>query len=196
MAKVLEGPGMALLKKWGMAVPNHVVVGSFDQFEALVSSHPPQAEWLGKSRLVIKAHEAIGSRMKQGLVKVNLNLKETQKAVREMLGKVVGSGVTVSQVIVSEMIEHTKEYYIAVKSTREGADLLLAGIGGIEIESHWDRVKHLTVQVGEAPNRSNSRSLPRLPVFPKNSSLPFPNLRPSSTSVLIRRTASILRSTP
>ena len=26
MAKVLEGPGMDLMKKWGMAVPNHVVL--------------------------------------------------------------------------------------------------------------------------------------------------------------------------
>lgn len=167
MAKVLEGPGMALLKKWGMAVPNYLIVSSSDEFEALASSHPPQAEWLGKSRLVVKAHEAIGSRMKQGLVKVDLNLSETQKAVREMLGKVVSSGMTVSHVIVCEMIEHTKEYYIAVKSTREGADLLLAGIGGIEIESHWDRVKHLTVAVGETPTPGQLTELAEAAGFSK-----------------------------
>ena len=33
MAKVLEGPGMGLLKKWGMSVPNYVVVTSTEQFE-------------------------------------------------------------------------------------------------------------------------------------------------------------------
>lgn len=161
MAKVLEGPGMALLEKWGIAVPNYVVVGSFDQFAALASSQ----EWLGKSRLVIKAHEAIGSRMKRGLVKVDLNLKETQKAVREMLGIVVGNRMTVSQVIVCEMIEHTKEYYIAVKSTREGADLLLASIGGIEIESRWDRVKRLAVEVGEAPTSGQLTELAKAAGF-------------------------------
>ena len=26
MAKVLEGPGMGLMKKWGITVPNYVVV--------------------------------------------------------------------------------------------------------------------------------------------------------------------------
>jgi ATP-citrate lyase beta-subunit len=147
MAKVLEGPGMGLLKKWGMAVPNYVVVSSSDQFEKAAVSQ----EWLDKSRLVVKAHEAIGSRMKQGLVQVNLDLAGAKKAVREMLGRKLAGGMTVSQVIVSEMIEHTKEYYIAVKSTREGAEMLLAGVGGIEIESQWDRVKRLSVEVGEAP---------------------------------------------
>src|SRR5207253_4745009 len=40
-------------------------------------------------------------------------------AAKEMLGRQVGS-ITVSQVIVSEMVPHKEEYYAAVKSTREG----------------------------------------------------------------------------
>ncbi len=40
-----------------------------------------------------------------------------------MIGRQVGS-ITVSQVIVSEMIPHKEEYYCAVKSTREGTAYL------------------------------------------------------------------------
>jgi ATP-citrate lyase beta-subunit len=146
MAKVLEGPGMGLMKKWGINVPQYVVVTSAEEFDKLAEA----SGWLKKARLVAKAHEALGSRFKLGLVKVGLDLAGAKIAVREMLGRQVGS-ITVSQVIVSEMVPHKDEYYVAVKSTREGADILVANCGGIEVESNWDRVKRLPVEVGEKP---------------------------------------------
>jgi len=147
MAKVLEGPGMGLMKKWGIPVPNHVVVTSVEKLTTLADAN----NWLKESKLVVKAHEALGSRFKLGLVKVGLDLKGAQAAAKEMLGRQVGS-ITVSQVIVSEMVPHKEEYYAAVKSTREGAEILLASCGGIEVESNWDRVKKLAVEVGDTPS--------------------------------------------
>ena len=148
MAKVLEGPGMGLMKKWGVVVPNYVVVSSADEFDKLTQAN----DWLQKGKLVAKAHEALGSRFKLGLVKVGLDLAGAKAVVREMLGRQVGS-ITVSQVIVSEMVPHKEEYYAAVKSTREGADVLIANCGGIEVESNWDRVKRLPVEVGGTPSK-------------------------------------------
>ena len=148
MAKVLEGPGMGLMKKWGITVPNYVVVSTADEFDKLAQTN----DWLQKGKLVAKAHEALGSRFKLGLVKVGLDLAGAKAAVREMLGRQVGS-ITVSQVIVSEMVSHKEEFYAAVKSTREGADVLLANCGGIEVESNWDRVKRLPVDVGATPTK-------------------------------------------
>ena len=148
MAKVLEGPGMGLMKKWGIVVPNYVVVSSADEFDKLAQTN----DWLQKGKLVAKAHEALGSRFKLGLVKVGLDLAAAKTAVREMLGRQVGS-ITVSQVIVSEMVPHKEEYYAAIKSTREGADVLLANCGGIEVESNWERVKRLPVDVGGTPSK-------------------------------------------
>lgn len=147
MAKVLEGPGMGLMKKWGINVPNYVVVGSAEELTKLGQAN----DWLNRSKLVVKAHEALGSRFKLGLVKVDLNLKGAEAATKEMIGRQIGS-ITVSQVIVSEMIAHKDEYYCAVKSTRDGADVLVANCGGIEVESNWDRVKRLSLEVGQAPS--------------------------------------------
>jgi ATP-citrate lyase beta-subunit len=65
-----------------------------------------------------------------------------------MIGRHVGS-ITVAQVIVSEMIPHKEEYYCAVKSTREGTDILVANCGGIEVESNWGRVKRLSLEIGQ-----------------------------------------------
>jgi ATP-citrate lyase beta-subunit len=147
MAKVLEGPGMGLMKKWGILVPDHAVVTSVEELKKLAEAN----EWLKTSKLVVKAHEAMGSRFKLGLVKVGLDLKGAQAAAKEMLGRQVGS-ITVSQVIVSEMVPHKDEYYAAVKSTRDGAEVLVANCGGIEVESNWDRVKKLGLEVGDTPS--------------------------------------------
>jgi len=147
MAKVLEGPGMGLMKKWGILVPNNVVVTSIEELTKLGEVN----EWLKQAKLVVKAHEALGSRFKLGLVKVGLDFNGAVAAAKEMLGRQVGS-ITVSQVIISEMIAHKEEYYVAVKSTREGTDVLVANCGGIEVESNWDRVKKLPVEVGAKPS--------------------------------------------
>ena len=146
MAKVLEGPGMGLLGKWGLQTPNYVVVSSSDEFEQLVLAK----DWLQKSKLVAKAHEALGSRFKLGLVKVGLDLAGAKAAVKEMLGKQVES-VTIREVIVSEAIDHSDEYYAAVKSVREGVEVMVADCGGIEVEANWDKVKRILVDIGEAP---------------------------------------------
>jgi ATP-citrate lyase beta-subunit len=154
MAKVLEGPGMGLMKKWGINVPNYVVVTSVEELTKLGQAN----NWLKQSKLVVKAHEALGSRFKLGLVKVDLDLKGAESAAKEMLGRQVGS-ITVSQVIVSEMIPHNEEYYCAVKSTREGADVLVANCGGIEVESNWDRVKRFSLEVGQTPSSQQLEQL-------------------------------------
>ncbi len=146
MAKVLEGPGMGLLRKWGIATPNYVMVTSHGKFEELSKVH----DWLQKSKLVVKAHEALGSRFKLGLVKVGLDLAAAKSAVKEMLGKQLES-VTIREVIVSEAIDHKEEYYASVKSTREGVDVMVTTYGGIEVEANWEKVKTLAVEIGESP---------------------------------------------
>ena len=147
MAKVLEGPAMELFNKWGIRTPRHVVISTTDQIESLVQTN----QWMRESKLVVKAHEAIGSRMKLGLVRVNLDVNQALAASKEILGKEI-QGLVISQVIIAEMLEHKEEYYLAVKSTREGAEILMAKFGGIEVESNWDKVRRVFVEVGEKPS--------------------------------------------
>ena len=154
MAKVLEGPGMGLLRKWGISTPNYVVVSSNEEFEELSKVN----HWLQKSKLVVKAHEALGSRFKLGLVKVGLDLAGSKAAVKEMLGKQVES-VTIREVIVSEAIDHKEEYYASVKSTREGVDVMVTTYGGVEVEANWEKVKKLAVEIGESPTDAQLATL-------------------------------------
>lgn len=145
---------MGLLSKWGMAVPHYVVITDAAQLDSLAQANP----WLRECKLVVKAHEAIGGRMKLGLVKVGLDLAAARNAAGEMIGKVV-SEVSISQVIISEMVEHDAEYYVAVKSTRSGAELLLASMGGIEVEANWEKVQKLEIPLDSDPDLTQVETL-------------------------------------
>ncbi|MDR4475427.1 MAG: ATP citrate lyase citrate-binding domain-containing protein [Nitrospira sp.] len=145
---------MGLMKKWGIHVPNYAVVTSADELTKLGQAN----DWMKTSKLVAKAHEALGSRFKLGLVKVGLDLQGAIAATKEMIGRQVGS-ITVSQVIVSEMVPHKEEYYCAVKSTREGSEILVANCGGIEVESNWERIKRLCLDVGQQPTSDGLEKL-------------------------------------
>lgn len=144
MAKLLEGPAMGLFQKWGINVPRHVVITDPAQLDTLAAANP----WMKKEKLVAKAHEALGGRFKLGLVKINLDLDGAKAAAKEILSRDV-NGMKMTQVIVAEMIDHDEEYYICVKSVREGAEILMAKFGGIEVESNWDKVQRNFVEVGE-----------------------------------------------
>ncbi|MCS6988617.1 MAG: acetate--CoA ligase family protein [Chloroherpetonaceae bacterium] len=148
MAKILESPAMKLLEKWGIPVPAHLVVSDAEQLASLAHAN----KWLATSKLVVKAHEAIGGRFKLGLVKLNLDLDGAKRAAKEMLGRHV-QGLRVSQVVVAEMLEHDEEYYLSINSTRDGAEILLSKHGGIDVEAHWDKVRRMAVMIDDLPEK-------------------------------------------
>ncbi|MBM3422965.1 MAG: acetate--CoA ligase family protein [Chlorobi bacterium] len=147
MAKILEGPAMKLFNKWGIPVPNYVVIMDPNRLEQLGEAN----KWLRESKLVVKAHEAIGGRFKLGLVKLGLNLEEAVAASREMIGREIGTAV-IRQVIVAEMLDHDEEYYVCINGNRDGAEVLLSNKGGIDIEDNWDSVRRLFIPIDENPS--------------------------------------------
>jgi ATP-citrate lyase beta-subunit len=147
MAKILEGPAMKLFNKWGIPVPNYVVIMDPDRLAQLGEAN----KWLRESKLVVKAHEAIGGRFKLGLVKIGLNLDEAIAASREMIGAKIGTS-EVRQVIVAEQLEHDEEYYVSIIGNKDGAELLLSRKGGVNIEDNWNTVRRMQIPLDENPS--------------------------------------------
>ncbi len=147
MAKILEGPAMKLFNKWGIPVPNYVVIMDPNRLSQLGEAN----KWLRESKLVVKAHEAIGGRWKLGLVKIGLNLDEAIAASKEMIGTKIGTA-EVRQVIVAEQLEHDEEYYFSIIGNKDGSELLLSRKGGVDIEDNWDTVKRLFIPLDESPS--------------------------------------------
>ncbi len=147
MAKILEGPAMKLFNKWGIPVPNYVVIMDPNRLSQLGEAN----KWLRESKLVVKAHEAIGGRYKLGLVKIGLNLEEAIEASREMIGTKIGTA-EVRQVIIAEMLEHDAEFYFSIIGNKDGAELLLSNKGGVDIEENWDTVRRMFIPLDETPS--------------------------------------------
>ncbi len=147
MAKILEGPAMKLFNKWGIPVPNYVVIMDPSRLEQLGEAN----KWLRESKLVVKAHEAIGGRFKLGLVKIGLNLDEAIAASREMIGTKIGTA-EVRQVIVAEMLDHDAEFYVSIIGNKDGSELLLSTKGGVDIEDNWHTVRRLQIGIDENPS--------------------------------------------
>jgi len=147
MAKILEGPAMKLFNKWGIPVPNYVVIMDPDRLAQLGEAN----KWLRESKLVVKAHEAIGGRFKLGLVKIGLNLEEAIAASREMIGAKIGTA-EVRQVIVAEMLEHDAEFYVSIIGNKDGAELLISKHGGVDIEDNWNSVRRIQIPLDENPS--------------------------------------------
>ncbi|ANT64895.1 MULTISPECIES: ATP citrate lyase citrate-binding domain-containing protein [Prosthecochloris] len=163
MAKILEGSAMKFFNKWGIPVPNYVVVMDPNRLAQLGEAN----KWLRESKLVVKAHEAIGGRFKLGLVKIGLNLEEAVEAAREMIGKKVGTA-EIRQVIVAEMLDHDAEYYISMAGNPDGAELLLSAKGGVDIEDNWDTVKRIPIGIDETPSIEELTKLAKSAGFDDN----------------------------
>ena len=88
---------------------------------------------------------------KLGLVKVGLDLAGCQIRCEGHARKDRWNPITIREVIVSEAIDHKAEYYASVKSTRDGVDVMVTTYGGVEVESNWEKVKKLAVEIGESP---------------------------------------------
>ena len=149
MGKVVEGHSMGLMAKWGIAIPRYAVADSVEQFDTLISENP----WMDGTRLVVKAHEAIGGRGLRGLVKMCSDLKCTRKGVEDILSY-DQDGITINQVIIEENVRHNrkKEYYASIISCRDGVELLLSPLGGVHVESQWNRVQRLLIPTGTRPD--------------------------------------------
>ena len=113
---------------------------------------PKKFKWLDKEKLVVKPDQLFGKRGKHGLIKANVNFNEAKKWIKEHMkkdakvGKVTG---ILTHFIIEPFVEHKEEYYIAIKSNREGDTIYFSNHGGVDIESVWETVSEIQVNVDQ-----------------------------------------------
>ncbi|WP_426447125.1 ADP-forming succinate--CoA ligase subunit beta [Paenibacillus sp. S-38] len=130
-----EYQGKAVLKQYGVAVPEGKVAFSVD--EAVEA-----AKALGTPVVVVKAQIHAGGRGKAGGVKVAKNLDEVRTYASEILGKVLVThqtgpeGKEVKRLLIEQGCDIKKEYYIGLVVDRgTGRVVMMASEeGGTEIE--------------------------------------------------------------
>jgi succinyl-CoA synthetase beta subunit len=129
-----EYQGKALLKKYGVAVPNGSVAFTVDEAVAI-------AESLG-GRGVVKAQIHAGGRGKAGGVKVAKTLDEVRTYAEQILGMTLVThqtgpeGKVVKRLLVEELSDIKKEYYVGLVVDRatQRVVMMASEEGGTEIE--------------------------------------------------------------
>jgi ATP-citrate lyase beta-subunit len=135
-----------------------------------------QAEnpWLGREKLVVKPDQLIGKRGKHGLILLNTDFPAVKKWVQERMGKPVTIGpVTglLDHFIIEPFLPQSKEYYLAIKSDREGDTIYFSPSGGVDIEENWEKV--VSIQVPVATSVEDADVAGKLPAALSNQEKAF-----------------------
>jgi ATP-citrate lyase beta-subunit len=140
--KLRESDSFGLLDKYGILHPQIYAVGE---------------RLLGRRlhRVVVKANLATGGKEKAGLVRVCF-VDEVPQTSREISEKMREMGMN-GGVIVEEFIEHSDEYFVALKAVREGVEVYYSSLGGVEIESNWEKVEKVLVTTDSLEKKSSCK---------------------------------------
>jgi ATP-citrate lyase beta-subunit len=93
---------------------------------------PKKHKWLKTEKLVVKPDQLFGKRGKHGLIKANASF--------------------------TEFVPHKGEFYVAIKSNREGDMIYFSNHGGVDIESVWKTVSEIQIGVDQDINKVNIES--------------------------------------
>ncbi len=131
--KLHEYQSKDLLSQFGVPVPGGSVTSSPEEARAI-------AESLG-GKSVVKAQVLMGGRGKAGGVRLLESPQEAADFTRELIGKKLvsiqnPSGMIVEKVLVAEIVDIAKEFYVAVLLDRDNQrhTVMLSAKGGMDIE--------------------------------------------------------------
>ncbi len=125
---------------------------------------PQQQPWLVQGRIVVKPDQLFGKRGKHGLVKVADSFGEARQWIEERMSTEATVGKVTDKLthfLIEPYVPHEGEYYVAIKSNREGDTIYFSNHGGVDIEEVWDTVAEIHVGVMEDVDAVDVRS--RLP---------------------------------
>jgi len=125
-----------------------VLVTPETDLSMLEREHP----WLSQGKLVVKPDQLFGKRGKHGLVKVAASFDEAAQWIKERMGVETTVGKVTDKLtnfLIEPFVPHEGEYYIAIKSNRDGDTLYFSNHGGVDIEEVWETVAEIQVGVME-----------------------------------------------
>src|SRR5712675_102727 len=136
--KIHEYQGKAILKKYGVAVPQGEMASSADEAQAIAKNLLAG----GSGGAVVKAQIHAGGRGKGGGVKIAKSAEEAGELARKMLGMTLVThqtgpeGRVVRRLLIEETLPIERELYLGIVIDREEAKpvFMASAAGGMEIE--------------------------------------------------------------
>ena len=119
---------------------------------------PKKFKWLTKEKLVVKPDQLFGKRGKHGLIKADASFTEAKKWIKERMNKETKVGKVTDKLthfIIEPYIPHKGEFYVAIKSNRTGDTIYFSNHGGVDIESVWDTVAEINIDIDQDIDKIN-----------------------------------------
>jgi ATP-citrate lyase beta-subunit len=105
-------------------------------------------QWLTTERLVVKPDMIMGKRGKHGLILLNAEWNDAKKWLKEKMGSEVTVGNITGELthfVIEPFVKADHEYYVAIKSERDGDTIYFSTKGGVDIEENWASVVQIMV---------------------------------------------------
>jgi len=129
--------------------PGRIVLVTPDtNLDDLIKEHT----WLADSKLVAKPDQLFGKRGKHGLITIDATFDQAKRWIQARMNKEVTVGHVTDKLthfVIEPYVPHTDEYYVAIKSDRQGDTIYFSNHGGVDIEDVWDTVATMHVGIGE-----------------------------------------------
>ena len=132
-------------------------VGQETDMDKLKSENP----WLAEDRLVVKPDQLFGKRGKNNLLMLDKSFDEAKSFIASKMNQEVTVGKTTGKLthfLIEPFVPHDEEYYIAIKSERDGDAIYFSTQGGINVEENWDKVITIKVPTLTMPTEEGIRS--------------------------------------
>jgi len=138
-----EYQAKSILRNYGISVPSFVVAATREEVVNALRE-------LGVSQAVVKIQVHAGGRGKAGGVRLARSPEEITKAAEQLIGmrlvnnQTGSQGVVANQVLISPLLDYSKEYYIGAVIDRQNAQgmMILSPEGGMEIEEIAEKHPH------------------------------------------------------
>jgi len=125
-----------------------VLVDPKTDMDALKEKH----DWLVKEKLVVKPDQLFGRRGKHGLVKADATFDEVKEWIKERMDKEFTIGKVTDKLthfLIEPFVPHKEEFYVAIKSERNGDAIYFSNHGGVDIEEVWDTVATISIGIDQ-----------------------------------------------
>ncbi len=122
---------------------------------------PKKNKWLNEEKLAVKPDQLFGKRGKHGLIKADATFAEAKKWIKERMNKNATVGKITDKLthfIIEPFVPHEGEFYVAIKSNRDGDTIYFSNHGGVDIESVWDTVAEIQIDVDQDIDKINIES--------------------------------------
>jgi len=196
-----EHQAKEIFRKYGISVPNGIVIFSIEDIEKNFKK-------LKTSRIVLKAQIHAGGRGKAGGIKIVSSIKELKEQAENLFGKKLvthqtgNEGREVKRLYIEETCNIEKEFYLSCLIDRSSSQIafISSSEGGVDIEevakNNPQKINTVRMNLSNAVSEENTKKIIQPFLLSKKLQKQASNLVQSIYKIMIEKDANLIEINP